>query len=117
MRVFVKVAVVLLSSCAVVAFAADNRLGTWKLNSDKSTSDGATPPIPKHAVLKVKQDASGTMVGVIENPGELSGPLPICIKGCVATVTPDGRTFTQISEGTDPVSGKHYRSVLVWEKQ
>jgi hypothetical protein len=117
MRVFLGVAVVSISFCAMGAFAADNRLGTWKLNPDKSVSEGPIAPVPKHAVLKVQQDAAGGMVGTIENPGALSGPLPICRKGCTAVISPDGRTFTQTAEGTDPKSGRHFRSVLFWEKQ
>jgi hypothetical protein len=73
MRIFFTKAFLVLAIVAIAAFSADNTLGTWKLNIEKSKYIPAPMPIKS---LNVTREASDGGIQVTAT-GELSNGTPI----------------------------------------
>jgi hypothetical protein len=99
MRNFLMTASLALAVTTVVAFGADNSLGTWKLNVEKSKY--APAPLPAKALTVVREASDGGAKVTIT--GELASGTPINANyttkydGSVSTISGSGTPFDTIS--------------------
>jgi hypothetical protein len=109
-----------ISSLAAQSFSAhDPRVeGTWRLSSERS-DDGSLARLPAGSVMTITQDGGHIIVRIADERGKTvtsafadGGPVRI-----QDLFSPDAKTLTQTTSGTDSHTGRPYRITRVWQKQ
>lgn len=89
----------ILAVTALVAFAADNSLGTWKLNGEKSKSTPAPMPVKSLTVTREASDGGVkvTITGERTDGTKINTSYTAKYDGNAATVTGEGLLYDSIS--------------------
>ena len=98
MRRFVNTKFLALAITAIAAFGADNSLGTWKLNADKSKSTSSALPVKS---LTTTREAS-------------DGGVKVTTTGEQASGTPINSSYTAKYDGSEyPVTGAPWDIIVI----
>lgn len=89
----------ILAATALVALAADNSIGTWKLNVDKSKSTQTPMPIKSLTVTREATDGGvkATVTGDRASGTKINTTYTTKYDGKAATVTGEGSNYDSIS--------------------
>ena len=89
----------ILAATAMVTFAADNSLGTWKLNVDKSKSTPAPMPVKGLTVTREASDGGVkvTITGERADGTKINTSYTAKYDGTAASVTGEGVLYDSIS--------------------
>ena len=110
---------VLSSLAAQPLSAQDSRIeGVWKLNSEKP-DNGTVARLPEGSMMTIVRIGDSVRVRITDDGGKVvtsaipdGGPVKI-----QSLFSPDAKTLTQTTSGTDSHNGKSYRMTRVWQKQ
>jgi len=110
---------VLSSLAAQPLSAQDSRIeGVWKLSSERPDG-GPVAALPAGSVMTVTRIGDHVRIRITDEGGKVvttaipdGGPAKI-----QSLFSPDAKTLTQTTSGTDSHNGKSYRMTRVWQKQ
>ena len=110
---------VLSSLAAQPLSAQDSRIeGVWKLSSEMHDS-GPVAPLPAGSVMAIVRIGDRVRVRITDEGGKVvtsaipdGGPVKI-----QNLFSPDAKTLTQTTIGTDSHTGRPFRITRVWQKQ
>lgn len=123
MKVLLKLVLAGLSAFGLLAAqplsAQDSRMeGVWKLSSERPDG-GPVAPLPSGSVMTIARIGDRVRIRITDEGGKVvttafpdGGPVKI-----QSLFSPDAKTLTQTTSGTDSHNGRPYRVTRVWQKQ
>ena len=99
--------------------AQDSRIeGVWKLNSERP-DNGTVARLPEGSMMTIVRIGDSVRVRITDDGGKVvtsaipdGGPAKI-----QNLFSPDAKTLTQTTSGTDSHTGRPYRITRVWQRQ